>query len=374
MTREDIVRPAFLVLWLALALAAYYLITELTMLIICLIAAITLSAAIAPFARKMQSRGVPRVATIIALYLCIMALYSAVGYNLGPMISQQASNLVKLVHEKVQPWALAKWHELIPDSTEGSAIDPDASVPQISGPSDQIKDSIKDAGNKVKNRIMESAGSLASGALKLTGNVMTFIVNILFVLFLTAYFVVESKTIIDGLLRWLPQDKRTRVRDLLPGLETRLGGYVRGQILVSLAVGSIIGLGLTIVGIPDSLVLGVVAGLLNLVPFVGSLTTAVFAIIIGFNQSLTTGLLVIVVFVIEQWLESNFIVPHLLGRQVDMHPLIVLFSVLIGGTLLGLSGALIAVPVTTVLLYLAEELYLKKLDENRSATLAESPQ
>lgn len=374
MTREDIVRPAFLVLWLALALAAYYLITELTMLIICLIAAITLAAAIAPFARKMQSRGVPRVGTIIALYLCILALYSAVGYNLGPMISQQASNLVKLVHDKVQPWALAKWHELIPDSTDSSAIDPDASVPQISGPSEQIKDSIKDAGNKVKNRIMESAGSLASGALKLTGNVMTFVVNILFVLFLTAYFVVESKTIIDGLLRWLPQDKRTRVRDLLPGLETRLGGYVRGQMLVSLAVGSIIGLGLTIVGIPDSLVLGVVAGLLNLVPFVGSLATAVFAIIIGFNQSLTTGLLVIVVFIIEQWLESNFIVPHLLGRQVDMHPLIVLFSVLIGGTLLGLSGALIAVPVTTVLLYLAEELYLKKLDENKSATLTESSQ
>ncbi len=372
MTREDIVRPAFLVLWLALALAAYYLLTELTMLIICLIAAITLAAAIAPFARKMQSRGVPRVATIIALYLCILALYSAVGYNLGPMISQQASNLVKLVHNKVQPWALAKWHELIPDGSGASAIDPDASVPQISGPSEQIKDSIKDAGNKFKNRIMESAGSLASGALKLTGNVMTFVVNILFVLFLTAYFVVESKTIIDGLLRWLPQDKRARVKDLLPGLENRLGGYVRGQILVSLAVGSIIGLGLTIVGIPDSLVLGVVAGLLNLVPFVGSLTTAVFAIIIGFNQSLTTGLLVILVFIIEQWLESNFIVPHLLGRQVDMHPLIVLFSVLIGGTLLGLSGALIAVPVTTVLLYLAEELYLKKLDQNKSANPAES--
>jgi len=374
MSRSDIVRPAFLVLWLALALAGYYLLTELTMLIICLIAAITLAAAIAPFARKMQSQGIPRVATIIALYLCILALYSAVGYNLGPMIGQQSRNLFKLVHEKVQPWALAKWHEFIPDASQSTELSPDLKMQQMSGPSEEMKDSIKDAGNKVKSRILESAGSLASGALKLTGNVMTFVVNILFVLFLTAYFVVESQTIINGLLRWLPADKRERVKELLPGLETRLGGYVRGQILVSLAVGSIIGLGLTLVGIPDSLVLGVVAGLLNLVPFVGSLTTAVFAIVIGFNQGMTTGLLVILVFVIEQWLESNFIVPHLLGRQVDMHPLIVLFSVLIGGALLGLSGALIAVPVTTVLLYLAEELYLKKLDNTKSDSTAQVAQ
>lgn len=355
MNRSDVLRPAFLVLWAVLAIAGYYLMSEMGTMIICVIAAVTLAAAVAPAARRMERHKVPRVVTVIAIYAAIALLYSGVAYNLSPVISTQSRNLIVLLREKVQPWVLHKWHDLLPDEEAGEMLD--GGEGNIS-----LKTSIKNASMDMRSQIMGKAGNLATSALKLTGSLMSFAVNIVFVLFLTAYFVVESGAITSGLLRWLPGDKRERVRALLPGLELRLGGYVRGQILVSLAVGTIIGAGLALVGIKEALVLGVVAGLLNLVPFVGSMITAVFAIVIGFNQGLSTGLFTILVFVVEQWLESNFIVPHLLGKQVDMHPLVVLFSVLIGGTLLGLPGALIAVPVAAVVLYLAEELYLKPLD------------
>ncbi|HMW92153.1 MAG TPA: AI-2E family transporter [Candidatus Obscuribacter sp.] len=346
---SDFWKPAYLVFWLGLAIGSFFILKELIMMVICLVAAITLAAALSPLARYLEARKVPRLITVISVYLFVAALYFIVGANLTPVIKEQAVALVSTVRDKLQPWIVENIHELAPSIMPDTAHGPSLS-------------------DDMKTQLMGKAGGIAAGALKLTGNVMTFVVNILFVLFLTSYFVVESKSLIESLLSWLPPKPRKVVRELLPGLEGRLGGYVRGQLLVSLAVGTIIGIGLFLVGIKEALVLGVVAGFMNLVPFVGSLATAIFAILIGFNQSLTTGCLVILVFACEQWLESNFIVPQLLGKQVDMHPLVVLFSVLIGGSLLGLSGALIAVPLATASLYLAEELYLKKMEPENSPT------
>ena len=94
--------------------------------------------------------------------------------------------------------------------------------------------------------------------------------------------------------------------------------------------------------------------------------TSVFAVIISFVQAPWMGAATIVLFVVEQWCESNFIVPTLLGKQVELHPLIVMLAVIIGGSLLGISGALIAVPVATVTIFLAEEFYQKKLASSES--------
>lgn len=333
-------RPAYFVLWFGLAFVAYLTFSQLTMMLVCVVAAITLAAAIAPVARYLEQRKIPRAVTILGIYAIVVILYILVGVKLVDFAHDQAELLKTSVENNLHNLKDIILH-LNPKLTPEN-------IPPIV--------------EQLKSELMHSSGDLASSALKATKNVMTFLVNSFFVLFLTAYFVVEAPHLTQSILSWLPKDKRERVKTLLPGIEIRLGGYVRGQLLVSLAVGTIIGLGLAIVGIPGAMVLGVMAGFLNLVPFVGSLATAIIAIAIGFLQSPETGGLVILVFVIEQWLESNFIVPHLLGKQVDMHPLVVLFSVLIGSTLMGLSGALIAVPLATVALYLGEELYQKKLD------------
>ena len=138
---------------------------------------------------------------------------------------------------------------------------------------------------------------------------------------------------------------------------------MRGQILVSLAVSSFLAVGLTLLGVQYSLVLGVLAGLLNLMPFVGSMLTAAFSILVASNQSLVLGALTLGLFALEQWFESNVIVPQLLGKQVELHPILVLFAILIGATLMGLPGALIAVPVTSAGIFLAQEFYLKPLNQ-----------
>ncbi|MFA6207970.1 MAG: AI-2E family transporter [Candidatus Obscuribacterales bacterium] len=342
-------RSARLTLYLFLAVAAVYVAIQLEALIICLIASLTLAAALAPLAERLEAskRKIPRIITVVVVYFLVGALYIGVGSGLLPVLKEQASSLYDNV-PKYSDWLIEKAHSL---TAMGG---PDLTHAQI-------------AAEDVKQLSMSTLAKL----LKVTGSVFGVLINGIFILFLAGYFVVAAKDINNSLLSWLPIEQRQRWAGLIKPIENRLGGYVRGQLLVSLAVGSFIGIGLALIGNEKALILGVLAGLLNLVPFVGSMITSVFAIIISFVQAPWMGFATIVLVVIEQTVESNYIVPTLLGKQVDLHPLIVMFAVIIGGSLLGISGALIAVPVATVSLFLAEEFYQKKL-ELQQADIKES--
>ncbi len=328
---------ARLVLYLVLAGLAIYVAIQLQTLIICLIAAVTLAAALAPLAERLEQKKIPRVATVLAVYGFVAVLYICVGAGLVPVLKEQAIGLFDNTPGYVD-WAIDQAHKL------NDMGGPDLTHTKI-------------AAADIKQLTMSTASKLV----RFTGSIFGSLINALFILFLTGYFVVAAKEITSSLLAWLPSPHRERWAALIRPIELRLGGYVKGQMLVSLAVGTIIGGGLALIGNDKALILGVMAGLLNLVPFVGSMITSVFAIIISFMQAPWMGMATIALVVVEQFLESNFIVPMLLGKQVDLHPLVVMLSVVIGGSLLGLSGALIAVPVATLTILLAEEFYKKNL-------------
>ena len=330
-------RSARLTLYIVLAVTAVYVVIQLESLIICLIAALTLASALAPLAENLEKRKVPRAATVVAVYLLVLTLYVSVGSGLVPILKEQAMSIYENV-PRYGTWLLDRAHNV---SDMGG---PDLTHTKI-------------AADDIKNLSM----STLSKVLKVTGSLFGGLINGIFILFLTGYFVVEAKKLTTDLLSWLPAPQAKRWAGLIRPIENRLGGYVRGQLLVSLAVGSFIGIGLALIGNEKALILGVMAGLLNLVPYVGSMITSVFAIIISFIQAPWMGLATVGLVLVEQWCESSFIVPTLLGKQVDLHPLIVMLAVIIGGSLLGISGALIAVPVATVALFLAEEFYQKDL-------------
>ncbi|HEY9785539.1 MAG TPA: AI-2E family transporter, partial [Candidatus Obscuribacterales bacterium] len=226
------------------------------------------------------------------------------------------------------------------------------------------------AGMKIDpKQIRQLAPEVARRTMTLTAGMLGAIVNGILILFLATYFVIEANDIWPKLLRWLPHGKRERFAELILPLQARMGGYVRGQILVSIAVATFLAAGLSLLGVNNGLVLGALAGLFNIVPFVGSMISLVLSVVVALNQSVLLGGLVVGLFAVEQWLESSFITPHLLGRQVDLHPLIVLFAILIGGTIMGVPGALVAVPAAAALTFLAQEFYLKPL--NGETTVAE---
>ena len=141
-----------------------------------------------------------------------------------------------------------------------------------------------------------------------------------------------------------------------------MGGYVRGQIIVSVCAAAILTLGLALVGFETPLLIGVVAGALNFVPYLGSTVSFLLAVLLAVNGSPFTFVGVVVVFAVEQFLEGNFLVPYFTGRQVELHPLAVLAALIIGANLAGFLGAIVGVPLAAGIDAIVQETYVKSLE------------
>lgn len=304
----------------------------------------TLSAAIAPLAEKAEKYKVPRFITVASVFLSVGAIYLLAASLLYPTLKEQAHNL----YENLPQYGRAL-HENY------------SNLKELAGE----KASALEIGSQEVRKIVSQG---VHHAMDFTSNIFNCLISAILVIFLTGYFVSNADRLWKEGLLWVPPAYRPRIASLIKPLELRLGGYVRGQVLVCLAVGSILGCGLFLIGVKYSLILGIIAGLLNLVPFVGSITATLLALLVAANQSTTHLLLTVLLFFFEQWLESNFITPQLLGSAVELDPLVVLFAILIGGSLMGLPGALIAVPIATILMILAEEFYLRPMNNQPLAS------
>jgi predicted PurR-regulated permease PerM len=333
---------------LAIAFLIWLLITLKT-LVTCVIVGLTLAAAIAPFAEWAENHKVPRPATVIGVYVAILTVYVALAVLLTPLLREQAAELYEHVPHYVDS-VIGAYNKFI----TFTGMDPQASPIKV----DDFK---------------AIAPRLVSQTVGITAGVFAVLLNVVLVLFLTGYFVIAANDIWPKLLRWVPPNKRAAYGELIRPLGARMGGYVRGQAMVSVAVAIFLGTGLTIIGVHYSLVLGVLAGFLNLVPYAGSFTTMALALVVATNQSLLLGALTLGLFMLEQWCESTFLIPQLLGRQVELHPLIVLFAIITGATLMGLPGALIAIPLTSAGLYLAEEFYVRPLNFTTASEIITTP-
>ncbi len=316
-------------------------------LIIDVLLALTLASAMAPMAEIAERKKIPRAATVAIIYVLVVAFYAGIGFLVYKPFREQVIVFIdQLPHyvDQIHNYYL-KALDLAGDSATLFKIEPS---------------SLKAAGTSVFLKTITA-----------TGAVFEIVLNTILVLFLSAFFVVDAKDIWTGLLKWVPQKHRSRAAAMITPLESRMGGYVRGQILVCTAVAIFFSIGFTVIGVKYGLVLGLLAGLLNLIPFVGSMLATVIALFIATTQSVQIFVLTLLLFVVEQAIESNFIVPHLLGKQVELHPLVVMFAILIGATIAGAAGAIVAVPTTAVALYVAQE-FLVTPDEHLAEAATEA--
>lgn len=187
--------------------------------------------------------------------------------------------------------------------------------------------------------------ALVRRTLEVTAGVLGAAFGGLVVLFLAAYIVIDARRRGEGLLVLLPADHRDRVAAMGRPVLDRMGGYVRGQMAVAVCVSIILSVGLGLLGVQFGLFIGMLAGALHLIPFVGTWIAAGVALLVAVNQSLPLALWTALLFWAEQLVEGKLLVPLLLGRNVGLHPLAVLLALLAGAKLAGLVGALAAIPI-----------------------------
>jgi predicted PurR-regulated permease PerM len=164
------------------------------------------------------------------------------------------------------------------------------------------------------------------------------------------YLMIESDSMHRGIVSLIPPSARPKALAILDGINAVLGGFIRGQLLVALIVGALTAVMLTLLHVRFAILIGLIAGLLNVIPYVGAFAGAAPAVLIALitNGPLNT-LFVIIGFVIINQLEGHLIAPNVVGPSVGLSPLAVIVALLAGGELFGLLGLLVAVPVAGII-------------------------
>jgi predicted PurR-regulated permease PerM len=198
----------------------------------------------------------------------------------------------------------------------------------------------------------DAVGTVATAA---TG-VVTGIFALLTVLILTFYLLIESSSLFDGFARLFPRADRPRVREAAEKISTKVSAWLSGQLILAGTIGVSAAIGLYLLGVPYFYVLALVAGLGEMIPVVGPILSSIPAIIVGFSVTPQTGLFVLLFFLIQQQFENHLLVPKVMERQVGVSPVVVLVALLVGGSLLGIMGALLAVPSAAILQVVVQEL------------------
>lgn len=203
----------------------------------------------------------------------------------------------------------------------------------------------------LRSLLQQGPGLLITGATTIIST--TF--QVFLILLASAYFLYDFPRFIASFRRIVPTRWRPLYNDISQKTDRAVGGYLRGQLLITILLGIFVFIGLSIVGIPLALAISFLAAIFNLIPYLGPIIGTVPAVILGFTVSPWAAFWAVVVFVIANQIEANILAPWILSRSTNLHPVTVLISLLIGAGLLGLLGALLAVPIAALLKVILED-------------------
>jgi predicted PurR-regulated permease PerM len=202
---------------------------------------------------------------------------------------------------------------------------------------------------RVRNAVQSGGTSgvlgLTGTALAITRGIITAIVATVTIAFMTFFMLLEGPVWMERFYSLLPAKSRDRWRDIGHQIYRTVGGYVTGNLFISVIAGVASTLILLALGVPYAVALGLVVGILDLIPLAGATIAAIIVVTVGFLHTIVAGIILIAFFIVYQQVENHLIQPVVYSRTVQLSPLAVLISVLVGAELAGVLGALAAIPV-----------------------------
>jgi predicted PurR-regulated permease PerM len=295
-----------------------------------------------PLVRILQRRGLGRGAAVAVVFIGVLAVFAGFIAAVVPTVVSQAGELTNSLPDTI---------DNLRKSSMISNLDRDYGI--ITNASDQLRKKLSDGGTVMSL----FGGILGAGRAVLSGFVSTFTV-----LVLTLYFLASLHTIAEAGYRMVPASRRPRVRALGDEIIRRIGGYVAGQVAVATINAVCTFILLTILGVPYSLVLSITVGILGIIPLVGATLGAVIVVLVGLFQSWQVGAVIAVYYLIYQQVENYVIAPRIMSRTVSVPGAVALIAALAGAALLGVLGALIAIPIAAAILLILQEVAIPRQD------------
>ncbi len=287
-------------------------------------------------------RGLPRAWGVLAIIAALLVVLWLFGLALAPAIAQQSRQLAEDLPALLEE-ALALANRVRGFFGLDTPIRPDA-------------ESLSNVGREF---LTGSAVSTAAGV----GLTVATVGSLgLVVVISTIYLVVQPEPWVNGFVSLFPAGWRQRVRELLGMIYHTIQRWFLGQLAAMTFIGILWAVSLSVIGVPFALLLGIFAGLISFVPFVGAIVSVVIPVVLALVSDPITAVWVVLAFVVIQQVEGNVLQPIVMSQAVDLHPALVVFAIVVMGTLFGLVGIFLAVPLAAAVQVLVRELWVKRMD------------
>ncbi|HUH53585.1 MAG TPA: AI-2E family transporter [Microbacteriaceae bacterium] len=318
----------------------------LSSIIVYVVAAVFVSLGLDPVVRKLESKGIKRPVGIAIVFASFLLIITTILSIIIPMVVNQIAIFVRTAPQYFTNINEQEWFKFLSERF-GSFID-------FPGLLNTGRDFVTQPDNwaQVAGGVVQAGVSVANG---LTAG--------LIILILSLYFLASLQTTKRGLYLMVPRTSRAQVIDITEQVTQSIGGYVNGMVLLALT-NSVLGfIAMSIFGVPFAGLVAVAVFFLALIPLIGSVLATVLVTIVALFNSPITALSIGIYYLIYMQIESYLFTPRIMNRVVSVPGSLVVIGALAGGTLLGLLGALIAIPVTAMLLMIIKQVWIPKQQE-----------
>lgn len=314
--------PLAILAWFGVIAVLFWGFSHISRSIFILVAAAVVAYTVSPFVKRLE-KLMPKHFAILIIYLVLLTLLSGFTFFL---VKTAIAQLLSLVH-----------------SNQGllTSNQVESTFKQFNIAPEQLKEA--------EVQITKQAEKLSASIVPLISSFFSFILDLILVTILSIYMLIDSARILNWIERNTPIHHKKRLTFFLATLNIVIGGYIRGQFTLSLIIGLLIGIGMTVLRVPYAILLGMLAFVLSFIPILGVLISGGVCILLALTKGWILAIAVLAYFVIAHIIEGDILGPRIVGKALGLHPIVSILSLLIGTELFGITGALLASPIAGVL-------------------------
>lgn len=282
-----------------------------------------------PAVNFLERKKIKRPLAILLIFILIFLVLTLVFMSFVPSLASDISVFVKNL-----PDIFDFMEDFLNNFREGKiTIIPDAMMNYF-----DIDQELAKIGMALKN----SLGQLSNVLIQSTGTLLDIVMTPI----ITFYFLKDKNQLLSNITGVFNKKQKEGLFKVCKDIDVVLGGFIKGQMIVAAFVGTLIGIGCAVIGVPYALTIGLVAGLTNIIPYFGPWLGGFLPVVLALMNAPITALWVVIWIIVVQQIESSFISPQIMASSVGLHPLTVMFSVLFFGNLMGIPGMILGVPIT----------------------------
>jgi len=293
-----------------------------------------------PIILKLNDFKISKGFAVIIIYILFFATTALIFYRSFPVFVHQLQDISEHL-----PQFMLMYENVIYSMYESTSF-----LPEI----------VHDKMDEMISRIEASVEKQIENVLERVENLFDFIIAITIVPVLVFYFLKDYTSMKDSIKRVVPERHYEKIETILRAIDESLGGYVRGQLIISSAIMFVTYLVYYTFQLKYALVLAVIMGLMNVIPYFGPIIGTVPAVAVAATDSFKLVIVVLVTTAVVQILENSFLSPYVMGKSIQIHPVVIILTLIIGAELGGIVGMIIAVPTITILRAIIVQLYVDR--------------